>query len=233
MLAFLYPQVEPGYFGPPEDYRHARFLTTVDEMERLTGLDFRPCGEPGIEKRLERQRASGLWEPSQAATHLRSGVQELTGAFGPGIVCGDRSAGGGWPELKAPFRLVTTARATTGCVTGDSRVRTPRGTGRWRAIADGTLKRKEQWDTRLTFCMWAVANEAETRSPFGMERRGDTPFTSWMEATWPPASVWSSRSRPITGTPAVSTPLSAHMATATTARGFGRSSRHSRLVGSA
>ena len=64
VLAFLYPQVGPGYFGRPEDYRHARFLTTVDEIERLTGLDFKPSGDPGIEKRLERQRASGLWEPS-------------------------------------------------------------------------------------------------------------------------------------------------------------------------
>ena len=64
VLAFLYPQLGPGYFGPRKDYRHARFLTTVDEIERLTGLDFKPSGDPGTEKRLERRRASGLWEPS-------------------------------------------------------------------------------------------------------------------------------------------------------------------------
>ena len=33
-------------------------------VQELTGLDFKPSGDSGIEKRLERRRASGLWEPS-------------------------------------------------------------------------------------------------------------------------------------------------------------------------
>lgn len=64
VLAFLYPQLGPGYFGSSKDYRHERFLTTVDEIERLTGLDFRLSEDPGTEKRLERRRAAELWEPA-------------------------------------------------------------------------------------------------------------------------------------------------------------------------
>ena len=64
ILAFLYPQLGPGYFGSSKDYRHERFLTTVDEIERLTGLDFRLSEDPGTEKRLERRRAAELWEPA-------------------------------------------------------------------------------------------------------------------------------------------------------------------------
>lgn len=63
VLAFLYPQLGPGYLGPSKDYRHARFLTTVDEIEELTGLDFRPSENPAIEKKIERRRATALWEP--------------------------------------------------------------------------------------------------------------------------------------------------------------------------
>ena len=61
--AFLYPQLGPGYFGPIKDYRHARFLTTVDEIEALTGLDFKPSENPAIEKKIERRRATALWDP--------------------------------------------------------------------------------------------------------------------------------------------------------------------------
>ena len=63
LLAFLYPQLGPGYFGPSEDYRHARFLTTVDEIEKLTGLNFNRSLAPTIENRVERRRASSLWDP--------------------------------------------------------------------------------------------------------------------------------------------------------------------------
>ncbi|MYA59584.1 MAG: DNA/RNA non-specific endonuclease [Chloroflexi bacterium] len=63
VLAFLYPQLGPGYFGPRQDYRHARFLTSVDEIEELTGLDFPLSDDPVAEKRLERHRADTLWEP--------------------------------------------------------------------------------------------------------------------------------------------------------------------------
>ena len=64
VLAFLYPQLGPGYFGPRKDFRHERFLTTIDEIEELTGLDFKPSGDADIEKRLERRRATALWDPS-------------------------------------------------------------------------------------------------------------------------------------------------------------------------
>ena len=63
VLAFLYPQLGPGYFGPWDEFRHARFLTTIDEVEELTGLDFKPSDDPRIERRLERTRASDLWDP--------------------------------------------------------------------------------------------------------------------------------------------------------------------------
>lgn len=63
VLAFLYPHLGPGYFGPSKDYRHARFLTTIDEIEKLTGLDFKPSENPTIEKKIERRRATALWAP--------------------------------------------------------------------------------------------------------------------------------------------------------------------------
>ena len=63
ILAFLYPQLGPGYFGPSKDYRHERFLTTVDEIEELTGLDFKPSTDATIEKRVENRRATALWDP--------------------------------------------------------------------------------------------------------------------------------------------------------------------------
>ena len=56
VLAFLYPQLGPGYFCPSDDYRHQRFLTTVEEIEKLTGLDFK-LGES-----VKRKRAKVLWD---------------------------------------------------------------------------------------------------------------------------------------------------------------------------
>lgn len=65
VLAFLYPQLGPGYFASSKDYRHERFLVSVDEIEDLTGLDFRFSPDPVIEKRLERRRAQVLWDPDE------------------------------------------------------------------------------------------------------------------------------------------------------------------------
>ena len=65
VLAFLYPQLGPGYFGSSKDYRHSRFLTSVDEIEELTGLDFKLTTESTVEKRLEGRRAAELWEPKE------------------------------------------------------------------------------------------------------------------------------------------------------------------------
>ena len=64
VLAFIYPQLGPGYFRPRTDYRHERFLTTVDEIEQLTGLDFRLSTDRAVERSLERRRAEAIWEPS-------------------------------------------------------------------------------------------------------------------------------------------------------------------------
>ena len=77
VLAFLYPQSGPGYYGNPKNYQHARFLTSVDEIEELTGLDFfidlgrKPIPktkESAMEKRLERTTASELWYPTKINT---------------------------------------------------------------------------------------------------------------------------------------------------------------------
>ncbi len=65
VLAFMYPQLGPGYFGSRKDYRHSRFLTSVDEIEELTGLDFKLSPVSAVEKRLERRRAAALWEPRE------------------------------------------------------------------------------------------------------------------------------------------------------------------------
>jgi endonuclease G, mitochondrial len=59
VLAFIYPQVGPGYSIRP--YNHARFLTTVDEIEQLTGLDFLISLPDDAEEGLEKTQAIALW----------------------------------------------------------------------------------------------------------------------------------------------------------------------------
>ena len=72
VLAFIYPQLGPGYFRPRTNYRHERFLTTVDEIEQLTGLDFRLSADRAVERTLEQRRAERIWEPSVVdLTHKR------------------------------------------------------------------------------------------------------------------------------------------------------------------
>lgn len=63
-LAFIYPQVGPGYSFTP--YNHARFLTSVDEIEQLTGIDFLTSLPDGVEAELEAKEAPGLW-PADAS----------------------------------------------------------------------------------------------------------------------------------------------------------------------
>lgn len=74
VLAFLYPQLGPGYHGSSKEYRHERFLTSVDEIEKLTGLDFfidlgtkpnNKTQESVLEKKLERDVAQKLWYPEK------------------------------------------------------------------------------------------------------------------------------------------------------------------------
>ena len=64
-LAFIYPQVGPGYNGNSADYRHERFLTTIREIEQATGLDFPISNNEEIENTIETTRASSLWRPAQ------------------------------------------------------------------------------------------------------------------------------------------------------------------------
>ena len=53
--AFLFPQETPA--GAPLE----RFVTTIDEIERRTGLDFLSELEDGAEDSLESRRAQGVW----------------------------------------------------------------------------------------------------------------------------------------------------------------------------
>ena len=66
-LAFIYPQVGPGYTSKP--YNHARFLTTVDEIEQLTGIDFLTSLPDDVEAELEAKEGPGLW-PADAADFI-------------------------------------------------------------------------------------------------------------------------------------------------------------------
>jgi len=63
-LAFIYPQLGPGYTA--KSYNHARFLTTVDEIEKLTGIDLLTSLPDNVEKELEAKEAPGLWPADQA-----------------------------------------------------------------------------------------------------------------------------------------------------------------------
>jgi endonuclease G len=65
VLAFIYPQVAAGY-GDADSYRHERFLTTVDEIEELTKLDFLTALPRSVQAEIESQRATELW-PADAA----------------------------------------------------------------------------------------------------------------------------------------------------------------------
>lgn len=58
-LAFLYPQLGPRYYAQRTEFEHERFLTTIAEIENLTGLDF-----PSLNSQRTR-RAEGLWPTRQ------------------------------------------------------------------------------------------------------------------------------------------------------------------------
>ena len=63
VLAFLYPQLGPGYYerGVDAAEEHARYLTSVAEIERLTGLSFFPNLSESLGRRLRRERATEVW----------------------------------------------------------------------------------------------------------------------------------------------------------------------------
>ena len=63
-LAFLYPQLGPWYYKakselPDRNFRHERFLTTIGEIEELTGLSF-----PKL-SRLKNRLSQELWPVSE------------------------------------------------------------------------------------------------------------------------------------------------------------------------
>ena len=59
VLSFIYPQLGAGYFT--KNYDHSRYLTTVDEVELLTGLDFLTGLPDNIENKVEKSLASEIW----------------------------------------------------------------------------------------------------------------------------------------------------------------------------
>lgn len=65
VLAFIYPQVGPGYYGG-KPYNHLRYLTTVDEVEKLTGIDFFSELPAAQETALEKMSAEQLWAAKDA-----------------------------------------------------------------------------------------------------------------------------------------------------------------------
>ena len=60
VLAFIYPQVGAGYYsGKPFD--HSRYMTTVDEIEKITGIDFLSALPSTSESMIEKTEVRTLW----------------------------------------------------------------------------------------------------------------------------------------------------------------------------
>lgn len=60
VLAFMFPQEDPRYKKKPLDVKP--FLTSVDEIEEQTGLDFLTCLADEIEESVEAEKAKTLWK---------------------------------------------------------------------------------------------------------------------------------------------------------------------------
>lgn len=59
VLAFVYPQIGAGYYN--KEFDHTKFLTSVDEVELMTGLDFLTSVSDELESKLESKTASEIW----------------------------------------------------------------------------------------------------------------------------------------------------------------------------
>ncbi len=59
VLAFIYPQIGPGYSATP--YNHSRYLASVDEIEQLTGIDFLMNLSDEDEAEIEKETAGSWW----------------------------------------------------------------------------------------------------------------------------------------------------------------------------
>lgn len=63
-LAFVYPQVAAGYYSGT--YQHSRYLTTIDEIEAMTGLSFLNNLSLSEQNRLKTNASSQLWPHNPA-----------------------------------------------------------------------------------------------------------------------------------------------------------------------
>lgn len=63
-LAFVYPQVAAGYYSGT--YQHSRYLTTIDEIEAMTGLSFLNNLSLSEQNRLKTNAPSQLWPHNPA-----------------------------------------------------------------------------------------------------------------------------------------------------------------------
>ena len=75
ILVFLYPQLGPRYYGPKLNYAHERFLTTLEEVESLTGLAFfHKANAHGLsndaQQRIRQKHVIDLWETPSAKNFL-------------------------------------------------------------------------------------------------------------------------------------------------------------------
>ncbi|MGB4057718.1 MAG: DNA/RNA non-specific endonuclease [Alphaproteobacteria bacterium] len=60
VLAFIYPQVGAGYYeGKPFD--HTRYMTSIDEIEKLTGIDFFQSLPDAAKETIKSQEKHPLW----------------------------------------------------------------------------------------------------------------------------------------------------------------------------
>jgi len=75
VLAFLMPQLGPGYYGKKSDFRLERFLTSVDEIEKLTNLTFLTTRPDNETKPLKKKRAEALW-PVPDKVHFLTGCKK-------------------------------------------------------------------------------------------------------------------------------------------------------------
>lgn len=60
VLAFLYPQIGPTYYGK-SPYPHQNYLVSVDDIEELTGLDFLTTLSDDDEEEIEANTEEWLW----------------------------------------------------------------------------------------------------------------------------------------------------------------------------
>ena len=58
VLAFIYPNQDNGDHG---GYEHSAYLTSVDQIEELTGLDFLAVLDDELEEALEKSGAVEIW----------------------------------------------------------------------------------------------------------------------------------------------------------------------------